>query len=240
PQPKAGEHAAALAKAGFAPLISPVLEIVPITQPKWARPVPDLVLVSSLNGLEFLSPDWHTALQNIPIIVSGTATGERARQFGFSKIKISPGQGSRGMVDLVREYFAANPQQTSLLYIAGTPRTPFLENELGPQFNLQVVEVYASQLVSELSEEFYAAYERNIIAGVTLFSSRSAVQAATLLRKLAPTNKNVLTSIEAVCISPSVADAARQAGFASAVAATLETEDAIIKKLVDQLNINNK
>ncbi|MBL4646519.1 MAG: uroporphyrinogen-III synthase, partial [Rhizobiales bacterium] len=212
PQPKAGEHAAALAKAGFAPLISPVLKIVPIAQENWARPVPDLVLISSLNGLAFLPPDWRTALQNIPIIVSGTATGKRAKQLGFSSVKTSPGQGSRGMVDLVREYFAANPQQTSLLYIAGTPRTPFLENDLGPQFNLQVVEVYASQLVSRLSEEFCAAYEGNMIAGVTLFSSRSAAQAAALLRKLAPTNKNVLANVEAICISPSVAATARQAG----------------------------
>ncbi|MEP0521640.1 MAG: uroporphyrinogen-III synthase [Hyphomicrobiales bacterium] len=243
PEPKATEHAKHLETCGFSTTISPVLtiEALPlIGQSPDQLSSFDAVLATSQNAFDHLPLSWLSSLQRIPLFVSGSATETRALELGFSNVTASEGSGSQGIPELLIQApnICAAQGATNLLYLAGTPRTPFLEDVLPEKYSLSIIEVYEAKLVLTLSSDTAARIERDDVVATTLFSSRSAKQAAALLRRLSPDKQEAaLQTILAICISPMVEQAARSHGFVKTETADLETSESIVEKLVTQLNI---
>lgn len=243
PEPKATEHARLLEAHSFSTTISPVLIIEPLPLPD--HPPNDLtsfsaVLVTSLNAFDHIPASWMRGLSNLPLFVSGRATERRALELGFSDVTASKGQGSRGIPNLLHQKagMQSTHGESKLLYLAGKPRTPFLEVTLAEGHSLSVIEVYEAKLAATLDSETAAHIEGHRVAATTLFSSRSAKQAAYLLRKLShDKQQTTLQAILAVCISPMVERAAREHGFVTTVTSELETSESMVEKLVDQLKI---
>lgn len=244
PRQQADDHASALAAAGFRPLLSPVICIKPL-------PVPDMpplspietsgLIFTSVNGLQHFPKLWLANFVEHPVFVSGTTTQNLARALGFQNVLCSDLQGSRGMVALVRDRLpkSAGASSPNLLYIAGTSRTPILEEELSKDFRLTLSELYEAEFEHQLSDTAREAFENQQIVATTLFSSRSAMQAATLLQShFGDTAKQVQDQLLTVCISQAVADRAHQSGFNRIAVATTESADSMVDKLVKELNIH--
>ncbi|MCR9237741.1 MAG: uroporphyrinogen-III synthase [Alphaproteobacteria bacterium] len=246
PRPQADEHASAIAAAGLRPLISPVISIKPLPVPELPPLAPletSGLIFTSVNGLLHFPKDWLTDYVKHPVFVSGATTQNLARELGFQNVLCSDHQGSRGMVALVRDRMPMDMGKAppNLLYIAGTSRTPILEETLSQDFHLMLSELYEAEFEHQLSETAKAAFENHQIAATTLFSSRSATQAATLLQNhLGDTAKRVQDQLLTVCISQAVADRAYQSGFNRIAVATTESADSMVDKLVKQLNIHRK
>lgn len=244
PRPQADDHASALAAAGLRPLISPVINIKPL-------PVPDLpprppietsgLIFTSVNGLLHFPKHWLADYVKHPVFVSGTTTQNLARDMGFQNVLCSDHQGSHGMVALVRDGLPRNvgAPPPNLLYVAGTSRTPILEEALSQDFHLMLSELYEAEFEQRLSDTTKEAFENQQIIATTLFSSRSATQAATLLQShFGDIAKQVQDRLLTVCISQAVADRAQQSGFNNIAVATTESADSMVDKLVKQLNIH--
>lgn len=246
PRPQADEHASALAAAGFRPLLSPVISIksLPVPDRSPLSPIETSGLIfTSVNGLLHFPKHWLADYMKHPVFVSGTTTQNLARDMGFQNVLCSDRQGSRGMVALVRdglpESVGASPP--NLLYIAGTSRTPILEEALSQDFHLTLSELYNAEFEHQLSDAAREAFENQQIVATTLFSSRSAMQAAKLIQShLGDRAKQVCDQLLTVCISQAVADRAHQSGFNKIAVATTETAESVVDKLVKQLNIHCK
>ncbi len=243
PRPQADDHASAIAKADLTPLLCPVMHIralpAPISPPVAPPDVAGLIF-TSINGLLNFPESWQSVFLNHPVFVSGTTTLTLARDMGFQNIVCSPDQGSRGMVGLIRKALPvstdASPPQ--LLYVAGTSRTPILEEELSPDFELTLTELYAAELNTQLSDEATLAFKNKQIVAATFFSSRTVIHAATLLKNQFGVHaKSIFDEMLAVCISQVVAERARESGFTKIAIAPMESSDSMVKKLVDQLKI---
>lgn len=243
PEPQASVHANQLQAQGFGVSVSPVLTI---KEKQLSDQLPKklarcaAVLISSLNAIKYLPSDWINGLSNKPVVVSGAATFQRATELGFANVHASPGQGSEGMVSIVRNLFANadKVERHQLLYLAGTPRTPLLETSLANDFDLVIVETYEAVLATELTGELRNRLHLGHIAAVTLFSSRSAMQAAKLLQEtLGAKAPFVRQTILSVCISPAVEQIAKANGFQNTLVSDLENSESVVIKLVDQLNI---
>lgn len=244
PRPQADEHASAIAAAGFRPLISPVMTIrvlpAPDTLPVSPSGTAGLIF-TSVNGLQHFPRNWLSEFRDHPVFVSGTTTQKFARDMGFHNVLCSPDQGSRGLLRLIRDTFpfSADAVPSGLFYIAGTSRTPLLEQELSADFHLTVSELYAAEFETHLSESVRQAFENRQVAAVTLFSSRSASHAAKLLQtQFRGDATPIFDELLAVCISQSVAERARNSGFTKIAIATAESAESIVNKLVEQLKIH--
>lgn len=241
PEPQAAAHAKFLKARGFRTTISPVLNIEPLPLPSRAPKELvhyDALLATSLNAFDHLPTSWIGQLRELPLFVSGSATEKRAVELGFSNVTASGGHGSRGMPDMVLNTLATDDNKTilKLLYLAGTPRTPFLEDTLSKTHSLSVTDVYEAKLASSISEETLACIHRYGIAATTLFSSRSAMQAAHLLRTQSDGREHdTRQTILAVCISPAVERVARESGFVKTAVSTSESSESLVDKLVEQL-----
>jgi len=245
PRPQADDHASAIAKADLTPLLCPVMNIRALPAPNTPPVAPSDaagLIFTSINGLQNFPGTWLRDFLNHPVFVSGTTTRDLARDMGFQNIISSPDQGSHGMVGLIRKALpvSENPLPPKLLYVAGTSRTPLLEEELSPDFQLTLTELYAAELQQTLSVAAAQALENKQIVATTLFSSRTAIHAATLLQNhFGARAKPILDDLLAVCISQTVAERARESGFRNIAVASMETSESVVDKLVEQLKIHS-
>jgi uroporphyrinogen-III synthase len=234
-----------LSRADLTPLLSPVMQIRSLSAPNAPPVSPDDaagLIFTSVNGLLNFPQNWIAGFLDHPVFVSGSATLKLARNLGFQNVTSSPDHGSRGMLGLIRGSLTASDSAApmKLLYIAGTSRTPILETELSPDYHLVLAELYAAELITQLSQNARQAFAEDRVVAATFFSRRTAGQAATVLRtqfgaQAAPVFERLLT----VCISQAVADQARQAGFRRVAVASSESSDSVVNKLVEQLKIHS-
>lgn len=241
PRPQAEAHAKALAALGLRPLLSPVLTIrklpLPDAPPLASEDIRGLIF-TSLNGILHFPKHWIAAFARHPVFVSGTATLDAAKEAGFADVHGSAGRGSRGMPSLVRTVIPAvkGAPAPAVLYVAGSTRTPWLEDALAPDYDLTLLETYQSALADRLSPLARQAFQNNQVIAATLFSSRSGANAAKLLRdSFGAGADELLRSLLAVCISKTVADRVRQSGFTRIAVSDTESAESVTKKLVEQL-----
>lgn len=241
PEPHASAHAEMLEARGLGATISPVLKIEPLPLPATVPihfTICDALLVSSQNALTYLPEKWIKQFQSWPLFVSGQATHDLALELGFSNVSASTGNGSRGMLELIKASFneGKTAAQTKLLYLAGTPRTPFLEASMPDSISMVVAEVYNTKLTSGIAADTLAAIDNEQVVATTLFSSRSAMHTATLLQRLPKMQaEKSQQTILAVCISQSVEKVAREKGFLKTSISDSESSESVVDKLVDQL-----
>jgi len=224
PEEDAASLAAALSARGHEPHLEPLLRI----EPAPGVPTPlDLdgvqaILFTSANGvraLAHLSPD-----RGLPVFTVGNASAEAARAAGFTEVASAAGD----VEDLARLVAARlKPKDGAVYHGAGQRLAGDLKERLeGDGFTLRRVVLYRAHAASDLSRTTRTALLAHHLDAVTLFSPRTAATFVKLVQKadLAV----ACPSLDAVCLSPAVAEKLGVLSWRSVRIAAHPTQEALL------------
>lgn len=194
---------------GYAPILSPVLEIAATNAPVPAGDY-DAVLASSAKGIEAVAD--FSQLAALPFHLVGAKTAAAARARGLSP-QIVAG-AAEAILPLL---LAAYAKPAHFLYLAGRDRQPTLEAGLrAAGHRITAVDVYEARAATALTEAARMALRANKI-DVALHYSRRSVEIFLRLvdaEKLTP----ALASIRTLALSEDVATPLRAQGISVEVA----------------------
>lgn len=184
---------------GIHSIIGPVLHIarkplVTITQ----TPPHALLLTSrhAAHALSLLPASWRS----LPVYCVGNATAKAAGEHGFTRI-IS---GMKDVQALLPRIAGEVASGSTLLYLAGDETRSDVQKMLAPRgITVSMVVVYYAIGEQELTPEIITALEGRRIAGVALFSPRTARISAALMQKAGLAE--CARGIAAYCFSENVA-----------------------------------
>lgn len=157
------------------------------------------ILVTSAEAVRALG--FAGALANTPLFAVGKATAEAATSAGFSCVETADGDGA-ALAAVLRERF---PDETkpALLYLAGEPRSPRLEQELAAtRFPLKVIACYRMRPVDLTGDILQAAFQQEPKA-VLLYSAETARR----FFELAESFLKHRQDIHILCLSAAIAEA---------------------------------
>lgn len=208
---------AALDELGYAPLLVPMLRIVPRDDAAFDLGDAAGLLFTSANGVRALVRRAESAgnlpqALTLPVYAVGDATARTARAAGFIDVASAGGD-----VQALAALTAARrrPQDGPLLHVAGTDVAGDLAGLLSAQgFNIRRATLYQALAAGALPGEALAALCDGRAAGAVFFSPRTARSFVTLAVDAGETN--LCRHAVAYCLSPAVADALRFGGGASA------------------------
>lgn len=167
------------------------------------------LVVTSAQALRALSglPELAAPHLTRPIYAVGKATAQAARDLGFRDVRTGTGTGA-GLADLILRDLAGSDiggvGQAHLLYLAGHPRSPDLENALENRgLPIGIVEAYRMEPITHPAGTLAAALRHPATDTVLLYSREAARLFADHLRHeaIAPSDLTFL------CLSQAVADA---------------------------------
>ncbi|MCD2175484.1 uroporphyrinogen-III synthase [Rhizobium sp. C4] len=157
------------------------------------------VLVTSAEAVRAIGTAGDLA--DKPVFAVGTSTGKAAREAGFKQVETANGDGA-ALAALLRDRFpdADKPQ---LLYLAGEPRSPRLEQELAAaRFRMNVIVCYRMTPVDLTREILQAAFQRQPEA-VLLYSAETARR----FFELAESFLKEKQDIQFLCLSSAIVEA---------------------------------
>jgi uroporphyrinogen-III synthase len=204
---RTGEKLRAL---GYAPVLSPVLEIVATH-----APLPngdfDAVLASSAKGVEAVAD--FSKLESLPFHLVGAKTAAAARARGLEP-HIVAGAAETILPVLISTY----ERPAHFLYLAGRDRQPALEAGLRAKgHRITAVDVYEARAATSLTEAARDALRANSI-DVALHYSRRSVEIFLRLAEIEQLTP-ALSKIRALALSQDVATPLRAMGLRVGVAA---------------------
>lgn len=174
PQEDAAPLAQALVERGIAPVIAPMLSIVPI--PDGVRRCADAlagaqaILVTSANGARLLAT--ASARRELPVFAVGDASAAAARLAGFRSVMSAEGD-VEDLAALAVSRLA--PQAGALVHAAGSSVAGDLAGTLGAQgFTVRRVALYDAVPVASLDDGAVAALARGEVSLALFFSPRTA------------------------------------------------------------------
>jgi uroporphyrinogen-III synthase len=152
---------------GFAPLLSPVLEIVG-TGAAIPRGPFDAVLATSAKGLEFCAQPGE--LQTHPLHAVGARTAQIAQKLGWRPDLLAG--NARALARLIRARYKTPAR---FLYLAGRDRQNELETGLrAAGHDVTIVETYEARAATALAPAALDALAKGEIAAALHYSRRSA------------------------------------------------------------------
>lgn len=173
PEPSATRTAERLKAMGHEPLLLPLFVAThdrSAIERTLADERPDALVVTSAEALRALGTAG--SLADLPLFAVGDRTAAAAREAGFHTIETAAGDG-RALAGLLAARFS-NAPKPSLLYLAGEPRAPHLEQALAEQrFTVKPAICYRMQPVELTASEVQAVFDRKPEA-VLLYSSEAA------------------------------------------------------------------
>jgi len=222
---EAANMANAITKIGCEPLVAPMLEV------KYEDVPIDLtgiqgVIVTSGNAVRAL--EKSTEERDIPIYCVGPQTRKLAESLGFKNVKNSFGGIKNLPIFIGRE---TTPMEGPLLFLHGGNVTGNPVKDLAQAgFRAGGLKVYGAGPVTTLPEEVRAEFEKPVVPEIATFMSirtfkmfREIMQSEGLLPKV--------REMVAVCISPAVADFAREIRWKKVCSADEMTGPSIIQKI---------
>lgn len=231
PQPGATQTAAALAEAGYDPVLLPLTEIRACDPGLSADEAAgfDAVAVTSANALRHAPGPLLDTLAGKPVYAVGDATATEARSGGLAAV-ISAGGAVDDLVSLIggREKPGA-----SILYLCGSPRTGDLERKLADiGFECRTAEVYVTEIVSYPTEYFRDALNRHAPDAVLFHSGLSAEAFASgVLRENSQHFENTIL----FALSPRIAATLPQSLKSQIIVAPEPNEPALLAALRETL-----
>ena len=151
PQPGADKTARHLAARGFAPVVCPLTQIVPIDLPVggWPQTAFDGMAMTSANAARHAPEALVGSMRDKPLFAVGEATAMAARERGFMEVHSADGDVD-DLAALIGDRCAAGAR---LLYLCGRTRTGDLEGKLGGSGMIVTVhEVYETKIVSQITD----------------------------------------------------------------------------------------
>ena len=191
--------ARALAALGHRSVVAPVLKVE-----THDGAMPDLsgvqaLLFTSANGVRAFART--STRRDLLVLAVGDASATAARTAGFAAVESAAGD----VEDLARLAAARlSPTDGALLHVAGSHRAGDLQTSLESSgFAVRRAVLYTARAVGALPEAAAAALTRSELAGVLLFSPRTAAVFDTLVGAAGLTGR--LADLTAVCLSEAVA-----------------------------------
>ncbi|MFD0985686.1 uroporphyrinogen-III synthase [Methyloligella solikamskensis] len=219
PQPDAAAQAQLLKERGYAPILSPLLEI------EFLRPPMDLyraqaLIATSRNGLRALDRlTQRTVALRLPLLAVGAGTASMAHEMGFEEVTEGPGTGEE-LAELIVERL--DPFRGTLIHLAGETLAFDLKLALERHdFDIQAPVLYRSVPAKSLTAEAVDALRHHTLDGVILMSPRTAQIFARLNRN----NAADLASLYCFCLSQAVATNVEGFGLKLRVAAEPSQEE---------------
>lgn len=208
-----------LAARGHDVLISPMIEIE-LTQA--ALPPVDAqggLALTSANGVRALMARLvddaaRAAWQALPAFAVGSQTAAALNAGGFQNVHEAEGD----LVALVALIKRAYKKDADILHVAGRDRAGDLQNLLGEaRIGCTRAVLYRAEAAVDFSNAAEAAFkdEEEPVDGVVVYSQRSADIFCALYKQLEKAAPSTLSRPTLYCLSPSIAAAAEQAGFAA-------------------------
>lgn len=201
---EAEETAHELAARGHEAILAPlrILDVVATPLPPQR---PDALIATSRNSF-VQDGEWPAGWLGLPVYCVGEKTAEAARNAGFGRVFAA--QGDAG--SLFRTLAAKLPHASRLLYLAGEPRRPELEDRLrAAGFMVEILPRYRMVRVGHLPEAARDTLATGVCDAVLHFSAESA-RAFFALAEAADLAREAKIPLHA-CLSSAVADAARHA-----------------------------
>lgn len=193
PAEEAGRTAEAAAAAGFATMVAPLLEIVPLPF-RLSDGKFDAILFTSARAPALVA-EAAPGLRAWIAHAVGARTAEEAAASGFRTGLVGDSDGSAILAELA----SGGPQR--ILHLAGEASAPL---HVPAGIELVRVAVYAAQRVAGLPADVLAALQGGHVLATTLFSARTARH----FRRLAEGAGLDLRRLRIVAMSPAVAEAA--------------------------------
>ncbi|MBY0610664.1 MAG: uroporphyrinogen-III synthase [Beijerinckiaceae bacterium] len=173
PENEGKRVAALLGERGHEAVLAPIIDIRPLP---FALPPPsrfDATLVTSSNALHAIKDKATPELLAAPLYCVGLQSAETARLSGFARIAGHTPSAS----SLAKRIEAELKPGSRMLYLAGRPRKPDLESQLGAAgIAVSPVELYEALPVRSLPEAARSALQRGL--DVILHFSRASALAA--------------------------------------------------------------
>jgi uroporphyrinogen-III synthase len=169
PEPDGARTAAALRARGHDVVLAPLLRMEPI-----ACEIPDkaygAVVMTSANAARAVAiHPRRDALMALPAFTVGGRSAQAAHAAGFGDVRSAAGDKA-DLVALIRAHYA---DRRPLLYLAGEERAGELD-PAGVGAPVEMVVIYRAVAVERFPPEIAAALSNGALAGVLLFSRRTA------------------------------------------------------------------
>ena len=226
PQADAAPLARRLARLGFTTLVEPLLEIVYREGPPLDLSDVQALLATSGNGIRaFARRDQR---RHLPVLAVGDATARTASAAGFTQVESAAGDVA-ALADLAVRRF--DPEAGALLHVAAGDLAGDLAGRLiaaGFRYRREVL--YAAVTARRLSPAAREALQGGGLAGVLLFSPRTAATFARLVGEAG--DARVCARLLAFCLSRAVADEAAALAWRRIVIAPEPTEAALVAAIV--------
>ncbi|MEQ8667427.1 MAG: uroporphyrinogen-III synthase [Rhodospirillales bacterium] len=227
PEQDSVSFAERLAEGGVDAVITPLMRVEYLNGPP-----PDLsgvqaLLVTSANGVRAFAE--RVSDRTLPVYAVGDATAREARLAGFETVT-SAGGDVEDLAALVRD--RCDPTRGTLLHIAGTAVAGDLGGALlEASFDYRREVMYEVHRAERLPPEALAAFGYGDLAGVALFSPRSA----RIFEECVDTagRSADLARLIAFVLSGNVAEALRRDAWHEIRVAAEPTADAILKMVLD-------
>jgi uroporphyrinogen-III synthase len=199
PEPEATRFAAQLKDHGIDAVVAPLMAVEATEETLPPLEAVQALVFTSANGVRAYAA--RNARTDLPAYAVGEATAAAARQAGFASV-ISAGSDAEGLAALLRG--RVDPAKGKLLHATGVDRVGDLAGVLRARgFDVQQAVLYRAVAAAELPAEARTALESGALAGVALFSPRSA---GILLERVAAAGLGAkLATLDAFCLSRAVA-----------------------------------
>jgi uroporphyrinogen-III synthase len=214
---------------GYATLVEPMLTIELLGP---MPPVPDgvqAILLTSANAVPALCDE----VKDRRVFAVGETTAEAARASGCRDVLVGGGDG-KALASLVRE--ACRPEDGALLHIGGEVVREDLHHSLEAEgFYIHRAVVYRAMPAIRFSENLLAAWRSRNIAGVLLFSPRTAeILVRLLIEHGLPRH---VDRTAAICVSEATATPCRELDWREICLAPRPNRDALIRSLEGSITL---
>ena len=219
-----------LARHGVTTLIEPLMTIRTDEAARLDLSGVQAILLTSANGARALAAaDPHRSARQLPVLAVGCATACAARNAGFDAVTAADGDVD-GLAALVTARL--RPEGGRLIHVAGRVATGDLAARLRHAgFEAERVPLYDAVATRGLTPPARRALEAQALAGVALFSPRTARLFAKLVRESGlETTARALT---AFCLSQAVAVAVETLPWKRVCVATAPRQEALVACVVN-------
>ncbi|MDE0202037.1 MAG: uroporphyrinogen-III synthase [Rhodospirillaceae bacterium] len=221
-----------LARHGVESLIEPMMTIRIDGDARLDLSGAQAILLTSANGARALaatSPDGEA--RQLPVLAVGCATAQAARNAGFHSVTAADGD-----VDALAALAAARlaPNSGRLLHVAGRVSTGDLAARLRADgFEAERVPLYDAMAATALSAPARRELEAQTLAGVALFSPRTARLFAKLTRE--SELDSTARTLTAFCLSQAVAEAAATLSWQRIRVAAAPRQESLVASVTSAL-----